>query len=330
MEQLAEEFGTRPIPGNVVDFAVASAYAEITSGFSAEATFRTSQGDLTLKVVSPEERGQELLWESYVFGWPWIITDVGQFESTSMGQVFSSPLVGSLTHFGNTTLYEYASQACPTVGAIDIWNSPLRMLLTPSIEPVLLLGLRPKIKIAKNAELAIRRTGMALATEWSEALINKEVTRGIFGYTGRTISFENYQQVSVEFIDYAEATGNGNAGWYVNAIRELDQLAKLSSDWNGYGAEAPNITALSQGRLVLDELNKISLKPDRILPSAVGGVSLCFFGSKKYGEVECYNTGETVAIIKNTSTNWRSIWEVVSMSEAVKRIDEFLRGRIDK
>ena len=128
------------------------------------------------------------------------------------------------------------------------------------------------------------------------------------------------------FLNHKELDEPVDNRWLPDAIEKLDELGKLNANWDGHGAEAPNSLAIMEARKVLYDLEKIDFEPSRILPSAVGGVSLCFFKPKKYGEIECYNTGESIAIIKDTRTNWRSIWEVDSVAESVVKVRNYLLG----
>jgi hypothetical protein len=112
--------------------------------------------------------------------------------------------------------------------------------------------------------------------------------------------------------------------WYARAVDKLEKLSALPENWNSYGGHAPNQVAITTAKLFLGELNSQNLEPSRILASAANGVSLCFFRPKKYAEIECYNTGESVAIIKNTTNNWREIWETQSIESSVGKIQDFL------
>jgi hypothetical protein len=112
--------------------------------------------------------------------------------------------------------------------------------------------------------------------------------------------------------------------WYARAADKLQKLSVLPENWNSYGAHAPNQVAITSAKQFLGELNSRNLEPSRIVASAANGVSLCFFRPQKYAEIECYNTGESVAIIKDTSSNWRDIWEIESIQSSVGRIQDFL------
>lgn len=76
---------------------------------------------------------------------------------------------------------------------------------------------------------------------------------------------------------------------------QLAELADLRDDWNGYGAEAPNESALSAAGGVLNILNELDLLPSRIVASADGGVSLVFLIPGGYVDIECFNEGDILA-----------------------------------
>lgn len=190
-------------------------------------------------------------------------------------------------------------------------------IVSPTQEGLLTFGLPRTGEVDEQAQHDLRRLAIFMAGDWSEAHTRGDLTRGIHRYIGSVLAgtcntIARSESVAVE--------------WYSEAVKRLGSLRELASNWNGYGAEAPNEVALEAATLILTELGMVNLQPSRILPSAAGGVSICFFQSKKYAELECYNTGESVAIIKNTKTNWRDVWEVDSPVDAVRKIKNFLDG----
>ena len=97
--------------------------------------------------------------------------------------------------------------------------------------------------------------------------------------------------------------------WFLESIRTLEELGNLPTNWDSYGANPPNSTALVWGRTVLEVLLNMNFPPTRILPSVEEGVGICFISGKKYADIECFNTGEIVAVTSDGQGN-PNVWEV--------------------
>jgi hypothetical protein len=84
--------------------------------------------------------------------------------------------------------------------------------------------------------------------------------------------------------------------WLVNAYKQLSRLALLKDDWDGYGAEAPSQWSVDSTRSVLRILSDLDFEPTSIDASAEGGVCISFQYANRYGDVECLNSGEILAV----------------------------------
>lgn len=93
MEQLAEQ-ETRPIPPAVMGFALASTYAEIEFHLERGVDPYSSQGNVTVQVPTEDQGLKEILLESYLVGWPWVVAQEQVANSVSGTWAPSSPLVG--------------------------------------------------------------------------------------------------------------------------------------------------------------------------------------------------------------------------------------------
>lgn len=324
MEQLTEDTATTPVPQNVIDFALASTYAEIELRFSAEFRSDEERGHLKVNVRSPQQREQDMLWESYMVGWPWVVTTINA-ETMSGTWAPSNICVGYISHFSNQTdsIPRKIDQA--SLVATYPQGPPFSMVLSSPNQPGLLMGLCMRSDIGEDITLEIRRKGLALASQWIQDWCNRETTKAVNyralpndSWTGNRLLHHPHNQT--------EPKKQQDYDWYARAVSKLEELSALPENWNGYEAHTPNQLAITRAKLFLDELKSQDLEPSRILASAANGVSFCFFRPKKYAEIECYNTGESVAIIKNTSNNWREIWEIQSIQSAVGKIQDFLES----
>ena len=74
----------------------------------------------------------------------------------------------------------------------------------------------------------------------------------------------------------------------MGAIRDM---RSLQDDWNGYGSERPNELAKDIAEMILLATPSVQI-PDRVAPSAQGGIGIFFYKDEKYADIECLNTGE--------------------------------------
>jgi hypothetical protein len=82
----------------------------------------------------------------------------------------------------------------------------------------------------------------------------------------------------------------------LKAKQQLCALTKLEANWDSYGAPAPNQTAVVNTVRVLEALQPYELGLARILPSAEGGVGICFVNGNRYADIECSNDGEMIGV----------------------------------
>jgi hypothetical protein len=80
------------------------------------------------------------------------------------------------------------------------------------------------------------------------------------------------------------------------ASREVMALENLQVGWNSYSAPAPNPIATRNALRVLSLVEGSELLNVRILPSAEGGVALCFLREDRYADLECSNDGEVFGV----------------------------------
>lgn len=111
--------------------------------------------------------------------------------------------------------------------------------------------------------------------------------------------------------------------------RSVQALAKLRPNWDSYGAPAPNGRSIANAIRVLHLLESLNFDPTRILPSAEGGVGICFVREDRYADIECSNEGEVLgvyyvgaqmpALLETDATD-------ASISAALERIRNHIRG----
>lgn len=116
--------------------------------------------------------------------------------------------------------------------------------------------------------------------------------------------------------------------WYIKYVNVLEELSKLPQNWDSYGAEPPNSIALHWGRIALSILKDMNFSPTSVTASVENGIGISFLNEEKYGDIECFNTGEILAVISNGQGN-PDVWTVVNSEEEIKltleRICVFIR-----
>jgi len=117
--------------------------------------------------------------------------------------------------------------------------------------------------------------------------------------------------------------------WFLNYISTLEQLRKLPENWDSYGAEPPNLTALYWSKTVLELLLEINFPPNKITASVENGVGISFIQGEKYADIECFNTGEILAVTSDKQGN-PNVWQVDdkldSIKSALEKIYVFIRN----
>lgn len=116
--------------------------------------------------------------------------------------------------------------------------------------------------------------------------------------------------------------------WFIQALRTLSHLQKLERDWDTYQSDAPNELAVQLTRDVLRKLLDEDFEPSSLNPSSDGGVCLSFRNANRYGDIECFNSGEVMAVISDAGRD-TIVWELANLPSdiprAVNRIRAFLR-----
>ena len=110
-------------------------------------------------------------------------------------------------------------------------------------------------------------------------------------------------------------------------FKKLLQLKHVIPNWEASGAAPPNHTAIATAGRVLEKLAILDFRPDRIDPSTGEGVSLSFRRGNKSADLECFNTGEILALEAIDGGN-PVIWEVseADIESAAARINRFIFG----
>lgn len=96
------------------------------------------------------------------------------------------------------------------------------------------------------------------------------------------------------------------------ALRDqLSNLRSLETGWDSYSSPVPNAAAMAAADAALYVLRGLNAQPTAILPSADGGVGICFIQSEQYAHIEFENSGDAWALMYGPN-NPPETWQLVS------------------
>ena len=114
--------------------------------------------------------------------------------------------------------------------------------------------------------------------------------------------------------------------------KQVEGFLDLHEGWNGYGAPAPNHAAVAGASSALAALQDMLPAPDRVAPSAVGGVGVTYRRGARKAYVECYNSGQIVLLLSDSQAEQLQTCKVDASAGGLANlpnvIKEFLDGGI--
>jgi hypothetical protein len=82
----------------------------------------------------------------------------------------------------------------------------------------------------------------------------------------------------------------------------LSKMATLVKGWNGYSATPPTAAAIKNAKALLTRACAVGIIPERVEPSAMGGVGVTFSAGSREAAVEFYNNGTAHALFADSRT----------------------------
>lgn len=97
-------------------------------------------------------------------------------------------------------------------------------------------------------------------------------------------------------------SANGSASMrieqaYSSLGDQLSSLKMLESGWDSYSAPKPSDSAINATEQALQDLRRLYAEPAAVMPSADGGVGICFVKGRRLAQVEFLNNGEAHALM---------------------------------
>jgi hypothetical protein len=111
----------------------------------------------------------------------------------------------------------------------------------------------------------------------------------------------------------------------------IDHLIFTSPNWNSYGSPAPTVESVNGSKPILRALRAKLLAPERVLPSADGGVAFTFISETiSRAAIESLNSGESYVLLYDLKGNSETIeWPPSSTHaqlELIGRVATHLRS----
>jgi hypothetical protein len=104
----------------------------------------------------------------------------------------------------------------------------------------------------------------------------------------------------------------------------LAELINTEPNWNSYNSATPTLSAIEDAQSILAVLGIPLMMPDRVLPSADGGVSLIFASeTSSRAVIECSNDREQLVVLYDLKGNVETLeWPSDRLTDQVKLIDK--------
>jgi hypothetical protein len=113
-----------------------------------------------------------------------------------------------------------------------------------------------------------------------------------------------------------------------DVVRDLLDLESISRDWNGLGSEPPTFDAVAGAVRVLRGLKSAWVRPERVAPSAEGGVGITFRRGRRFASIESLNSGEVVVLISDGTGSPRA-WEIDGSGKNIPLTAQTLREHFE-
>lgn len=118
---------------------------------------------------------------------------------------------------------------------------------------------------------------------------------------------------------------DASVGWLPAELSKLFELQQLSDVWEEGGASRPNAWAIKVAGYVLSHLAARDFRPSHIDPSTNEGVCISFRNGARYADIECFNSGELVALT-SLDDGATEVWELSAgqVGAALDRLSAFI------
>jgi len=113
---------------------------------------------------------------------------------------------------------------------------------------------------------------------------------------------------------------NDNPTSLSDCLDALDALKDLKDGWNSYSAPAPNPVAIENAKALVKETERLGTTPERVEPSAMGGVGVTFASGHREIVIEFYNRGTAHALFSDDATGDMQTQAVSTDRDGYRRV----------
>jgi hypothetical protein len=110
--------------------------------------------------------------------------------------------------------------------------------------------------------------------------------------------------------------------------QKLDALKRLKDGWDSYSAPAPSTAAIDNAKALCDQANRLGTSPDRVEPSAMGGVGMTFCLGNREAVIEFYNNGTAQALFADDSTGEMHTQAIPTTAAGYRRLINDVRKHL--
>ena len=99
--------------------------------------------------------------------------------------------------------------------------------------------------------------------------------------------------------------------------------------WNGYAASPPNVKAVCSASTAFIVLQALQRLPDRLAPSAVGGVGITYRNGMRKAYLECYNSGQVVLLLSDAEAEQVTTHKINPTQEGFSQLPSKIKDYLD-
>jgi hypothetical protein len=94
-----------------------------------------------------------------------------------------------------------------------------------------------------------------------------------------------------------------NASFFRPLFQQLEKIADTSQRWTRRETDIPAAVAIDNARAVLSRLQARNVRPQRIIPTAEGGIGIIFETRTRYADFEFANSGAATRVFSDKRGN---------------------------
>lgn len=90
-----------------------------------------------------------------------------------------------------------------------------------------------------------------------------------------------------------------NAKFFRRLFDHLAEIETATADWKRRETEPPSPSALDNARALLARFQASNIRPQRVIPTAEGGIGILFHAGVRYADYECANSGSITSLFSD-------------------------------